>query len=103
MKDSEILEKCADDVSRPGGWQQGTTGFYNEPDAPVCMSGAVYRYRKCWETPERWSDPYLHFEVGEDLPDQLTIPDYNDWPGRTAGEVADQFRVTAKRLREEGR
>jgi hypothetical protein len=107
MKDSEILEKCADDVSRPGGWQQGSMGQYAVPDAPVCLSGALFRYMR--EGYDRWteySDPplcqYMHFEVRADLPCD-SISEWNDTPGRTAGEVADQFRTTAKRLREVGR
>jgi hypothetical protein len=110
MRDSEILEKCADDVSRPNGWQQGSFGDIDDPNAPVCLSGALYRNVVR-------DDPASMFGVGGSLV-RLTnelvfdlrssvecssVEWWNDYPGRTAGEVADQFRATAKRLRKEGR
>jgi hypothetical protein len=108
MKDSEILEKCADDVSRPGGWTQHTLGDYADPDAPVCLSGALFRhstrsmvdvgdYFTLFDAPE-WTRlmPALEFDL------ECSATWWNDHPDRTAGEVADAFRTTAKRLREEG-
>jgi hypothetical protein len=103
MKDSEILDQCADDVSRPNGWRQGSTGRYTDQDAPVCMAGAVYRYGDIIAYDARFK------EIVQDLPPAYKllgvggIPSFNDAPERTAGEVADAFRTTAKRLREDGR
>jgi hypothetical protein len=111
MKDSEILEKCADDVSRPNGWQQGSFGDYIDPNAPVCLSGALYRhtYHDVFGVAPALVRVRLTNELMYDLrsaprPDlRVSVEWWNDYPGRTAGEVADQFRTTAKRLRDEGR
>jgi hypothetical protein len=101
-KSSEILDQCADDVSRENGWKQGDLGRYFTPDGEVCMVGALYRY----------SRPDLVLELQRDLfglnaADAWTnhhkhAANWNDAKGRTAGEVADAFRTTAKRLREVG-
>jgi hypothetical protein len=102
MKDSELFEKCADDVSRENGWIQGRLGEPYEPDAPVCMAGAVARYVSVEDqtiNAHACRLRALERDIGCEIGG---IALWNDKLGRTAGEVADQFRTTAKRLREEG-
>lgn len=95
MELPDLLDKCADDVSRDGGWRQHDFGDYRDPDAPVCSIGAVMRYAGYQTLP-------AELAIEETLGEGFGIAEWNDNRNRTAGEVADMFRSTAKRIRENG-
>lgn len=92
---SDLLDRCADDVSRDGGWIQGEMGDPSLADSPVCAVGAVERHFGIGYTVTK-CDAYsaIKNQIGF-----VDIPLWNDIPGRTAGEVADMFRSVAKGLR----
>lgn len=83
------LDKCAADVERPGGWQQGHTGASYLPDAPVCAAGAIDRH---FSEVEGWLHARNALSAVVRTP---RIAVWNDRHGRTAGEVADAFRTAA--------
>lgn len=93
----DLLDRCADDISRDGGWIQGEMGEPESADEPVCAVGAVERHFGCVYTLTK-CDAYIAIKDQIGFAD---IPLWNDTPGRTAGEVADMFRTAAKRIREE--
>lgn len=96
--DPEIFDKCADDISRDGGWIQKTVGEWDLPDTPVCALGALARHAYSAHD-YRFYDNHATFLDNTAGGPGKTVP-YNDAPGRTAGEVADLFRQCAKRIRE---
>lgn len=84
------LDKCAADVERPGGWQQGSIGSFHRPDAPVCATGALDRH---FAEAQDW---ILCRKVLSTVVHTSNIAVWNDEPGRTAGEVAEAFRTAAQ-------
>lgn len=118
MKDSELLDACADEVSR--GWRQGKMGASNEDEGAVCGVGAAYRVMRQYRGVE-WAPSSLQRNPVWDLLEPMkqipgigivvdkegwqypAVATWNDKPGRTAGEVADAFRTCAKSLREQGK
>lgn len=95
----DLLDRCADDISRDGGWIQGEMGEPESADAPVCAVGAIERHMST-ELVGRGPKQLAHIAFSKQL-GILNIPTWNDQPDRTAGEVADAFRTLAQWAREE--
>lgn len=96
----DTLDRIADDVSRDGGWCQDDLGAYDQLDGPVCAFGALMRYNVAFETNARYALEKTLMDTGVTIDPANNIAVWNNHPDRTAGEVADAFRMTAKRLRE---
>lgn len=92
----DTLDRIADDVSRDGGWCRYSLGDFLGSDGPVCAYGGLMRYHIEFAT-EDVRDTLAELVGGTQRP---YIAEWNNHPDRTAGEVADAFRMTAKRLRE---
>lgn len=96
----DTFDRIADDVSRDDGWCQGALGTYYQPDGPVCAFGGLMRYNVAFETDARYELENTLIATGVTIDNRNDIATWNNHPDRTAGEVADAFRITAKRLRE---
>lgn len=101
MKPSEFMDAAADEVSK--GWCQGTFGAWRKDEGDVCALGAFNRL--CRVTPQAEMDsiswPALELALANSV-GWDRVPQWNDHPDRTAGEVADAMRTCAKDLRERG-
>lgn len=117
MNVPDLLDEIADEVSLPDNWLQKSLGDWNQEAGPVCAMGGIYRILLrhgigigaqesfygpigiyILEHPDEYIDS-THMKLRIGLASQLV--EYNNAPGRTAGEVADLFRTVAKHLREE--
>ncbi|QTF81819.1 hypothetical protein SEA_GUEY18_34 [Gordonia phage Guey18] len=93
--DSEVFDAAAD-ILEKDGWSQGKL---HQPDGSHCALGALAvasETKVCDETitlNERW--PRLYSKLAHYL-DSWDIPDWNDYPERTAQEVIDALRGLAK-------
>lgn len=126
----EDLDRAADEVSKPNGWRQGSWGAWDVAEGRVCAVGAIARVafasrRQSWSgvsiavamvgltedlrslsalcAPDDQDALMQGMSPGEVDRHLFSVTTYNDYPGRTAGEVADLLRTGAERLREYAR
>lgn len=105
---ADQLDTAADEVLK--GWRQGDYGNYTLPEDDVCALGALARVNQVYNVVDVFLKPSVT-ALGGYLLESLSWPrgapsraivEWNDAPGRTAGEVADAMRTCAKELREKG-
>lgn len=103
---ADELDAAADEVLK--GWRQGDYGNYTLPEDDVCALGALARVTQVYNIVGVFHKPSV-MELGGYLTESLGLNDnapsraiveWNDAPGRTAGEVADAMRTCAKSVRE---
>jgi hypothetical protein len=104
MLPSEILEKAAEELEKHG-W---TKGHFGTAKGPKCASGAI-RFVSTgrpsnypWNSREA-SQALLELERSLPQMGHSTLVSWNDAPRRTAKQVIELFRKTARRLKREGR
>lgn len=111
---ADVLEYAADVVLPRDGWCQNEMV---SPDGRVCLSGALARAaleltedvgcpEEIWSkytsgAYDLWGRSLLAVEKTVDVEAVGWVPEWNDAPGRTEGEVSDALRLTAKGLRNE--
>lgn len=109
MNESEILDKAADYIDTHG-WNQGD---YENEDGGVCLAGAVWKVMLPNSRPFKYHsyDEY-HSDTAVNVLRKVdqhitkvnraewpSVPEFNDAPERTQGEVTDLLRTVAKELR----
>lgn len=106
MKDSEILDAAADEILK--GWCQNSYGSYTQSEGDVCALGALARitgvlHGFAESVKDLEATRALMVYINSNIKYYRYIPNWNDEPDRTAGEVSDVMRSCAKQLRERGK